>query len=219
MVALQNGGGIRNNSVFNGNISELDTFNAAAFENFVTVVEDIPLARFKQILEHSIANTSAGGQFGQWAGVRFTYDPTRQAQVTSTASGSVGQVLTEGQRILDVFVMTSSGEIQIIDDGVLLDPGFTIDLASIDFLVRTNGDAYPFSGLDQTNLGVSYQQALLNYMETGLNGVITGDQYPVIGLDNPFLTESTRRIDAVPEPTAVAGLALLALAATRRRRV
>lgn len=219
MVALQNGGGIRNNSVFTGNISELDTFNAAAFENFVTVVEDVPVSRFKQILEHSIANTSGGGQFGQWAGVRFSYDPRLQAQVTSTAAGSVGQVLVEGSRILDVFIMTTAGELQIIDDGLILDPSFTIDLASIDFLVRTNGDAYPFSGLSQTNLGVSYQQALFNYITTGLNGVITASQYPEIGLDNSMMVESGRRIDAVPEPASLTALlgTIITLRLRRRR--
>lgn len=218
LVALQNGGGIRNNSVLTGGISELDTFDAAAFENFVTVVKDIPAARFKQILEHSIANTAGGGQFGQWAGVRFTYDPRLQAQVTSTASGTVGQILVEGHRILDVFVMTPAGEIQLIDDGVVLDPTFTIDLASIDFLVRTNGDAYPFTGLEQTNLGVTYQQALFNYLVTGLNGTVTAAQYPEIGLDNPLLLEAGRRIDAVPEPTLLGTVAAMFLAARRRSR-
>jgi 5'-nucleotidase / UDP-sugar diphosphatase len=218
LVALQNGGGIRNNSVLSGNITELNTFEAAAFENFVTIVEDVPVTQFKQILEHSIANVG-GGQFGQWSGLRFSYDPRAQAQVTSTASGSVGQVLVEGNRIRDVWVTLASGaELQIIDNGQITDFSFTIDLASIDFLVRTNGDAYPFSGLTQTNLGVSYQQALFNFLSVGLNGVVSGAQYPVIGLDNVLTIEANRRIDAIPEPvsltTLMAGLTLL----SRRRR-
>lgn len=221
IVALQNGGGIRNNSILSGNISELNTYDAAAFANFVTVVQDISADRFLQILEHSIARIN-NGAFGQWAGVRFTYNPEAQAQVTATSGANIGQVLTPGQRIIDVWVMTESGEIQLVNDGVILDPAFTIDLASIDFLVRTNGDAYPFSGLSQINLGVSYQQALLNYLTdpTGLNGVVTADMYPVIGQDNLYAAESGRRIDAViPEPASMALLALgTALLAMRRRQ-
>ena len=53
-VALQNGGGIRNNTLIPaGDITELDTFDIAPFANFVSVIPDIPREQFKEILENA----------------------------------------------------------------------------------------------------------------------------------------------------------------------
>ena len=53
-VALQNGGGIRNNTVIEaGDITLLDTFDMVPFPNFVTVLEGIPRDQFKEILENA----------------------------------------------------------------------------------------------------------------------------------------------------------------------
>ena len=55
-VALQNGGGIRNNTVIAaGDITLLDTSDMVPFANFVSVVEDIPRDQFKEILENADA--------------------------------------------------------------------------------------------------------------------------------------------------------------------
>lgn len=69
----------------------------------------------------------------------------------------------------------------------------TIDIASIDFLAR-GGDHYNWGDAEFTSLGVSYQQALANFIETNLNGLISMSDYPVEGLG---------RITAVPEPIAM----------------
>ena len=50
-------------------------------------------------------------------------------------------------------------------------------MATIDFLAR-GGDQYPYRDAPFTNLGVSYQQALANYIEAGLNGKVTTSDYP-----------------------------------------
>lgn len=57
-----------------------------------------------------------------------------------------------------------------------------IVLATIDFLAR-GGDQYPFRGEAFTVLGVSYQQALSNYIQdaAGLSGLIGAADYPVGG--------------------------------------
>jgi len=50
-------------------------------------------------------------------------------------------------------------------------------VATLEFLAG-GGDQYPFGDASFTQLGMSYQQALSNYMEQGLGGVITAHQYP-----------------------------------------
>jgi 5'-nucleotidase len=50
-------------------------------------------------------------------------------------------------------------------------------VATIDFLAR-GGDGYDFDGLPFTTLGVTYEQAMLNYLAGPLNGLITQAQYP-----------------------------------------
>jgi hypothetical protein len=69
-----------------------------------------------------------------------------------------------------------------VDDGVVLNPQLTIPAATIDFLCR-GGDEYPLQGLTFRNIGVSYQQALANYIRSpqGLNGVISAADYPTGG--------------------------------------
>jgi 5'-nucleotidase len=195
-VALQNGGGIRNNSVFGVGASpgdpkpltEFDTFAANAFSNIVSIVPNVDPYRLRQLLEHSVAgaptggaNTSGGGQWGHWAGLRFTWTNTGAPQVVNATTKLV---TTEGARILDVVL--ADGTV-IWNDGVLAPTARNVNVATIDFLAR-GGDNYPFGGLSFVNVGQSYQQALLNYLTdpTGLNGVVTETQYPNLGQTVPF---------------------------------
>ena len=53
-------------------------------------------------------------------------------------------------------------------------PGLTV--STIDFLAR-GGDEYPYRGAPFTTLGVTYQQALANYIVNGLGGVIDASDY------------------------------------------
>jgi 5'-nucleotidase len=57
--------------------------------------------------------------------------------------------------------------------------GVTVNIASNDFTIQ-GGDQYPFRGAAFTRLGVTYQQALANYIEeaAGLNGVVSAALYP-----------------------------------------
>jgi 5'-nucleotidase / UDP-sugar diphosphatase len=45
----------------------------------------------------------------------------------------------------------------------------------------TGGDQYPFRGAPFTNLGLTYQQTLFNYVFHTLNGRIWAADYPVSG--------------------------------------
>jgi 5'-nucleotidase len=170
-VALQNGGGIRNDSLIpGGSLTELDTFAIAPFGNFVAVVPDVPRAQFKEILENAVSRAPvADGRFAQVAGFRFTYDPSLPAQEVDND----GTVLTPGERVRSVIL--DDGAV-IVADGQVVE-GDPIGLATNDFSAR-GGDQYPFRGLPFTSVGMTYQQALASYLVDGLGGVVTAADYP-----------------------------------------
>ena len=193
-VAFQNGGGIRNNSVLPaGTISELDTFDVLPFSNFVSVIEDVPLGTFLDVLENAVSRVEfSDGRFAQVSGFQFTYDPERAAL----------------DRVIDVFLADGPGT-QIVDGGqIVAGLGFdSLDVATIDFLAN-GGDGYPLKGLPFTRLGETYQLALQTYLAS--LGTVTADLYPVGG---------EGRISVVPEPaSAGVAVAVLGLASLRRRR-
>ena len=72
-----------------------------------------------------------------------------------------------------------------MDDGAVIVgggrvvPGPALTVATIDFLAR-GGDEYNFQGAPFTVLGVTYQQALANYLQfpAGLGGTVTAADYP-----------------------------------------
>ncbi|MGH2663446.1 MAG: bifunctional metallophosphatase/5'-nucleotidase [Actinomycetota bacterium] len=170
-VALQNGGGIRNDSVIPpGNITELDTFDMLPFSNFLSVVPDIPRSQFKEILENAVSRVEfVDGRFAQIAGFSMTWDSTGTPQELDAD----GNVVTPGTRVVDV---TLSDGTPIVDGGSVV-PGAGLNIATIDFSAR-GGDQYPFRGAPFTTLGVSYQQALEAYIEVTLGGLITASAYP-----------------------------------------
>jgi 5'-nucleotidase len=170
-VALQNGGGIRNNSLIPaGPLTELDTFAVAPFPNFVAVVPDVPRAQFKEVLENAVSRIpAADGRFAQVGGFRFSYDPAGQAQAVDDA----GTVLVPGERVRSVVL--DGGEV-IVQDGQVVD-GAPVSVATNDFSAR-GGDQYPFRGLPFTSVGVTYQQALSGFLVDDLAGLVSQADYP-----------------------------------------
>jgi 2',3'-cyclic-nucleotide 2'-phosphodiesterase (5'-nucleotidase family) len=171
-VGLQNGGGIRNNNLIPaGPITELTTFAIAAFPNFLSVVPNVPPAQFKELLENAVsAIPLADGRFAQIAGFRFTYDASAQAQVVDNA----GNVLTPGFRVKEVQLDDGT---PIVTNGVVVPGAPSVSIATNDFSAR-GGDQWPFRGAPFTTLGVTYQQALSNYIQGPLSGLITAADYP-----------------------------------------
>lgn len=170
-LALQNGGGIRNNSIIPaGPITELDTFDMVPFPNFVTIVPDIPREQFKEILENAVSRVEfVDGRFAQVSGFSFVFSPVGIPQELDDD----GNVVTEGTRVIHVEL--DDGTV-IVEEGVV-QPGDALNIATIDFLAR-GGDQYPYRGAAFTALGATYQQALSNYIKTGLSGLITAEDYP-----------------------------------------
>ena len=186
-VALQNGGGIRNDSIIPaGDISELDTFSMVPFANFVTVLPDIPRSQFKEILENAVSRTQAGdipggtGRFAQISGFTFEWSASGTAQVLDADAN----VIVPGTRVVNVILDDGT---TIVTAGALV-PGPDLTIATIDFLAR-GGDQYPYRGAPFTRLGVTDQQALANYITDELGGLIAAVQYPEGGegriIDSP----------------------------------
>ncbi len=165
-VALQNGGGMRNDSVLDvGDVTELDTFDVAPFANFVGVAE-VDGARLVELIEHGLAVLpEAGGQHAQWAGVTFTYDVDAP----------------EGARVVDATVTRAdASEVPLVEDGTAVGEDEEFVIASIDFLLG-GGDDYPFDDVTFTRVGVTYQQALADHIVDV--GPITAADYPDLTVD------------------------------------
>jgi 5'-nucleotidase/UDP-sugar diphosphatase len=179
-VALQNGGGIRNNTIIPaGDITELDTFDMVPFPNFVTMVPGISRIQFKEILENAVACTQdadfdlnencGSGRFAQISGFSFRWS----ASGTGLILDLDGNVVVPGTRVQHVELNDGT----LIVDGGAVVGGPAINVATIDFLAK-DGDQYPFQGAPFTTLGFTYQQALSNYILEGLGGVISATDYP-----------------------------------------
>jgi 5'-nucleotidase len=171
-VALQNGGGIRNDSVIPaGDITELDTYNMLPFPNFVTVLEDIPPDQFKEIMENAVSRVEfVDGRFAQISGFTLIWDAAGTPQVLDAD----GTVLTPGTRVQEI---TLDDGTPVVQSGAVVVGAPSLTVATIDFLAR-GGDQYPYRGAPFVSVGVSYQQALLNYIVDGLGAVIAAGDYP-----------------------------------------
>ncbi|MDE0268586.1 MAG: 5'-nucleotidase C-terminal domain-containing protein [Acidimicrobiaceae bacterium] len=196
-VAIQNGGGIRNDSVISpGDITVGTTWAIAPFLNFV-VVGAIPRGTFKVLLEQALDRLpNAGGQFPQVSGFKLTYDPS--AKVREINRDDCSLVGHTGSRV--THAVLDDGTV-IVRDGKVV-PGDPIVLATIDFLAN-GGDCYPLDGLTMTHLGVSYRQALADYIAIELDGVIAGDDYRVDGNKRITAQDSAGQDPAAQDPKVV----------------
>lgn len=199
-VALQNGGGIRNNSIIPaGDISELTTFEILPFSNFVSIIEPVTAAQFKVIMENAVSQVeNVSGRFAQIAGFEMDVDLSGTAQEVDDD----GNVLTGGSRIINI---TLNDGTSIVANGEVVTDAPAINIATIDFLAR-GGDQYPYGDTEFTTLGVTYQQALANYLVEGLSGLISNENYTAGGegriefLDAPLAPEFGER-NLITTPT------------------
>lgn len=174
-VALANGGGIRNDSIIPpGDVSELTNFGILPFGNFLSVVPAIPADQFKEILENAVSLIGAtNGRYAQVAGFRMEIDLSQTAQVLD---GS-GNVTTPGSRVREVVL--ENGTV-VIENGAVVAGAPAVNIAIVDFLAR-GGDQYPFRGAPFTTLGVTYDLALREYVDSALGGFVSVLDYPAGG--------------------------------------
>lgn len=130
-----------------GGVSQLDIENSLRFNNALSIVA-VTAANLKVLLEHSVAASNGSatpGQFGQWGGIAFSWDPTGTAQVIS-GSGASATVATAGTRIRSAAILADDGSVlqELVRDGVVVgDPARAIKMVTLNFLAD-GGDSYPF---------------------------------------------------------------------------
>ncbi|MBN3036511.1 MAG: choice-of-anchor I family protein, partial [Bacteroidales bacterium] len=200
-VALQNGGGIRNNSTYPAgtDITELMTFDILPFANFVSIIENIPPSQFKEILENAVSRVEfVDGRFAQVAGFKFRWTTAGVAQQLDAN----GNVTVPGTRVIDVEL---TGGIKIVENGILVPGAPDINIATIDFLAR-GGDQYPYRNAPFTTLGVTYQQALNNYIITPLGGTVTAAMYPEGGEGRVTRNQPPYVANPVPDQSVFSGV-------------
>ncbi len=194
-VAIQNGGGIRTtvagptSPATARDVSVGDTFNVLPFTNLVKRAPAMTAAQLKDLLEHSVAAStatgSAQGRFGQVSGIRVVYDTARTAR---TAVGN-------GERIREVVM--DNGTV-LVTGGVANSSAPTFSFATIDF-TAAGGDGYPFAAnnvvFENAVTTITYQEALADFIATekSLGGLgrsgsadapaITSQAY---GVENPY---------------------------------
>jgi len=118
-----------------GEVSQLDIENSLRFNNGLTLLT-LTAEGLKEVIEHSVAASGDGatpGQFGQWGGLSFSFDPA----------------LPAGSRVQNAVLTDEDGnpvEVLVRDGEVEGDPERPIRIVSLNFLVG-GGDSYPFPEL------------------------------------------------------------------------
>jgi 2',3'-cyclic-nucleotide 2'-phosphodiesterase (5'-nucleotidase family) len=177
-----------------GEISQLAIETALKFNNKLVVI-DITAIELKSLLEHGVASLGSQGRFPQVAGLAFSYDASKTAQVLNNFA-----VTTAGERIRSLKV----GNDVVINNGVIVGNGSrTFRLVTLDFLAG-RGDGYPFplapsnktdlTTLTSANLGGpattstatlgGEQDALMKYLKSqfGTNAYNTPDTVEALDL-------------------------------------
>jgi len=171
VVAVTNGGGIRINALPDtgaaGPISRAMTFSLLPFDNRLTVVQDLTALQIKEIFERSCAvGTSGGGQFLQVSGLRVTCSRSGTAQVVSNPTGNAtaGTVTTPGTRVRTILLEDGT---PLVQNGTPVATAPVVDVVTNSFTAG-GGDNYPTleSASGKVNFGVSYEQALYDYLLT-----------------------------------------------------
>ena len=171
VVALQNGGGIRQNGGVTlptsgavGAISRGNTFDLLPFDNRLVAITSVSAANIKEILERSCSvGTSGGGQFLQVAGMKVTCSRAGTAIVVSNPTGDsyAGSVTTAGTRVKDVTLLDGRA---LVKDGAVVANAPAVTVVTNNFTAE-GGDNYPtLAKLVKVGFGVSYEQALYDYL-------------------------------------------------------
>jgi 2',3'-cyclic-nucleotide 2'-phosphodiesterase (5'-nucleotidase family) len=171
VVALQNGGGVRQNGGVTlptagivGAINRGNTFDLLPFDNRLVAITNVSAADIKEILERSCSvGTSGGGQFLQVGGLKVTCSRSGTAMVVSNPTGDsyAGSVTTAGTRVKDV---TLNDGRSLIKDGAVVAGAPSVTVVTNNFTAE-GGDNYPtLAKLVKVGFGVSYEQALYDYL-------------------------------------------------------
>ena len=171
VVAMTNGGGIRINNLpadgTAGAISRGMTFDLLPFDNRMTVIPDLSASQLKEVFERSCAiSERGGGQFMQISGLQVTCSRSGTPQEVGNPEGdrSAGPVIVPGSRVQAI---TLSNGTPIVQGGAPVSGAPAVDVVTNSF-TAAGGDNYgTFENAGgKTTLGVSYEQALYDYLRT-----------------------------------------------------
>ena len=172
LVAIQNGGGIRQNPAIvlpvtgkAGEISRGNTFDLLPFGNTLVAMTDVTATQMKEIFERSCSiSTSGGGQFLQVSGMKITCLRSGTAQVVSTPStGSVGEITTAGTRVKSITLTDGRA---LVTNGAVVAGAPTVTIVTNNF-TADGGDNYPtLAALKKAAFGIDYEVALYDYLRS-----------------------------------------------------
>jgi 5'-nucleotidase len=173
LVAIQNGGGIRQNPAtvlpVTGKIGEIargNTFDLLPFGNTLVAVTGVTPAAMKEIFERSCSvTTSGGGQFLQFSGMKVVCLRTGVAQEVSTpATGAtVGTITTAGTRVKSITLADGRA---IVSNGAVVAGAPSVTIVTNNF-TADGGDNYPaLAALKKSAFGIDYEVALYEYLRT-----------------------------------------------------
>ena len=179
-AALTNGGGIRE-ALAKGDISKKSLLAVFPFGNTVATI-DVTGAQLLEALEAATCTTpEAIGAFPQVSGIEFTLNTgVPYVNGTQYANSTYYAPANPGSRVT---ISTVNGE--------AFDPAATYTIATNDFTAK-GGDTYGVFKIagGWKDVGVSLEDALINYTTEELDGTITAEQYG----------EPAGRITIVDEP-------------------
>lgn len=166
-AALTNGGGIRE-ALAKGDISKKSLLAVFPFGNTVATI-DVTGAQLLEALEAATCTTpEAIGAFPQVSGIEFTLNTgVPYVNGTQYANSTYYAPANPGSRVT---ISTVNGE--------AFDPAATYTIATNDFTAK-GGDTYGVFKIagGWKDVGVSLEDALINYTTEELDGTITAEQY------------------------------------------
>jgi 5'-nucleotidase len=172
VVAVQNGGGIRQNAgdllpvsgSAPGTISRGNTFDLLPFDNRFAVFTNMNATQLKEVFERSCAvGSSGGGQFLQISGLKVTCKRSNTAVVVGSPPSGLqyGSVTTAGSRVIS---LTLSDGTKLVDAGAVVAGAPLVDVITNSF-TAAGGDNFPtFGAATSKVLGYSYEEALYRYL-------------------------------------------------------
>ena len=172
VVAVQNGGGIRQNAgdllpvsgSAPGTINRGNTFDLLPFDNRFAVFADMTATQLKEVFERSCAiSTAGGGQFLQISGLKVTCKRSGTLQVVGTPPAGLqyGSVTTAGSRVV---TLTLADGTKLVDNGAVVAGAPAVDVITNSF-TAVGGDNFPtFGAASSKVLGYSYEEALYRYL-------------------------------------------------------
>ena len=137
-VALMNGGGMRRNTISEGNLTARDIFELLPFENALVTL-DLTGAQLTQLLQMVISGREAQ------SGARVVYKTTADKK----------------SELVSARLREAAGEKEI-------DPKATYTIVTIDYLYRVGGATYGVlrDGKNMKELGITLRDAIMNYVKS-----------------------------------------------------